>query len=133
MTNFEDMLKGLTGDQDSPPPQVELPSDEELDDHARYDRATFLFETKDYLRAAELLEPLVEAEPGNAQVQLLLARSYFASARLGRAETLLRSMLERWPSDAYAHLMLARTLQRSGRAEEGAPHLKIAEAMGLEA
>ena len=42
-------------------------------------------------------------------------------------------MVERWPSDAYAHLLLARTLQRAGRAEEGAPHLKIAEAMGLDA
>ncbi|OLT18814.1 hypothetical protein BJF86_00775 [Serinicoccus sp. CNJ-927] len=111
---------------------MSLPSDEQLDDHARYDRATFAFETKDYLRAAALLEPLAQADPGNAEVRLLLARSYYHSARLGPAETELRAMVERWPSDAYAHLVLARTLQRAGRAEEGAPHLKMAEAMGLD-
>lgn len=111
---------------------IGLPDDSDLDDHARYDRATFAFETKAYTRAADLLEPLAQANPGNAEVALLLARSYYHSARLGRAEELLRTMVERWPSDAYAHLLLARTLQRAGRAEEGAPHLKIAEAMGLD-
>lgn len=121
MADFEDMLAG-----------VGLPDDSELDDHARYDRATFAFETKDYVRAATLLEPLAQAEPGNAELRLLLARSYYHAARLGKAETELRAMVERWPSDAYAHLMLARTLQRAGRAQEGAPHLKIAEAMGLD-
>lgn len=129
MSDFEEMLRGL-GQGDGP---VGIPDDGDLDDHARYDRATFLFETKSYSRAAALLEPLVEAEPHNAEVQLLLARSYYYAAALGRAEEVLRSMIERWPSDAYAHLMLARTLQRAGRAQEGAPHLKIAEAMGLDA
>lgn len=112
---------------------IQLPDDPELDDHARYDRATFAFETKNYLRAADLLEPLAESEPGNSQVLLLLARSYYHAARLGRAEQVCRAIIERWPSEAYAHLLLARTLQRSGRAQEGAGHLKIAEAMGLEA
>lgn len=130
MSDFEDMLRGRGTPEGLPP--VGLPSDEELDDHARYDRATFLFETKSYGRAAALLEPLVEANPDNAEVTLLLARSFYHAAALGRAESVLRGMLERWPSDAYAHLLLARTLQRAGRAEEGAPHLKIAEAMGLD-
>lgn len=112
---------------------IQLPDDQHLDDHARYDRATFAFETKDYGQAAELLEPLVQAEPANSAIALLLARSYYHAARLGKAEQLTRTILERWPSEAYAHLLLARTLQRAGRAEEGARHLKIAEAMGLEA
>lgn len=111
---------------------IELPDDAELDDHARYDRATFAFETKDYGRAADLLEPLAQADPHNAEVLLLLARSYYYAARLGPAEQTARTMVERWPSDAYAHLLLARTLQRAGRAEEGARHLKLAEAMGLD-
>lgn len=132
MSDFEDMLRGGGGAPEGVP-GIGLPADEELDDHARYDRATFLFETKSYGRAADLLEPLVAANPHNAEVTLLLARSYYHSAALGRAETVLRGLLERWPSDAYAHLLLARTLQRAGRAEEGAPHLKIAEAMGLDA
>lgn len=97
----------------------------------RYDRATFAFEAKDYTRAAGLLEPLVQAEPHQAGIQVLLARCYFHSAQLGRAETLLRSIVERWPDEAYAHLVLARTLQRAGRAEEGRVHLMLAEAMGL--
>lgn len=130
--NFEDRLAGLTGTPSSELPPIGLPAEEDLDDHARYDRATFAFETKNYGRAAELLEPLVEANPGNGEVALLLARSYYHSARLGPAEQLLRTMVERWPGDAYAHLLLARTLQRAGRAEEGAPYLKIAEAMGLD-
>lgn len=129
--DFEDRLVGLTGSDAALPP-IGLPDDEDLDDHARYDRATFAFETKNYVRAAALLEPLVEANPGNAEITLLLARSYYHSARLGPAEEILRVMVERWPSDGYAHLVLARTLQRAGRAEEGAPHLKIAEAMGLD-
>lgn len=131
MSDFEEMLRGV-GQTPEGMPQIGLPGDEELDDHARYDRATFLFETKSYHRAAELLEPLVATNPHNAEVTLLLARSYYHGARLGPAESLLREMLERWPSDAYAHLLLARTLQRAGRAQEGAPHLKIAEAMGLD-
>jgi predicted Zn-dependent protease len=132
MSDFEEIMRGIGG-QPEGAPAIGLPDDEALDDHARYDRATFLFETKSYGRAADLLEPLVAANPANAEVTLLLARSYYHSARLGRAESVLRVMLERWPSDAYAHLLLARTLQRAGRAGEGAPHLKIAEAMGLEA
>lgn len=133
MNDFEEMLKGLTGTPSAQLPPVALPEEAELDDHARYDRATFAFETKDYGRASALLEPLVEANPGNAEVALLLARSYYHSARLGPAEAVLRVMVSRWPGDAYAHLLLARTLQRDGRAEEGAPYLKIAEAMGLDA
>jgi predicted Zn-dependent protease len=96
-----------------------------------YDRATFLFETKDYSGAARLLQELVEAEPDKQELRLLLARSYYHSAQLGRAEEQLTVIVERWPSDAYAHLMLARTLQRAGRADEGKKHLLLAEAMGL--
>jgi predicted Zn-dependent protease len=136
MSDFDEMMRGMglgAGSEPGGMPQIGLPDDEELDDHARYDRATFLFETKSFHRAADLLEPLVDTNPHNAEVTLLLARSYYHGARLGRAETVLRLMVERWPTDAYAHLLLARTLQRAGRAEEGAPHLKIAEAMGLDA
>lgn len=114
-------------------PEIVLPPDEDLDDHARFDRATFLVETKSYTRAAALLEPLAQTNPGNTAVLLLLARAHYHSAALGKAETVLRDLLERAPSDAYAHLLLARTLQRAGRAEEGSVHLRIAEAMGLEA
>lgn len=96
-----------------------------------YDRATFLFDNKEYVKAAELFAELVTEEPGYLESRIWLARSYFHSAQLRRAEEALRDVVERWPSEAYAHLMLARTLQRAGRAEEGKQHLKMAEAMGL--
>ena len=106
MSDFEEMLRGI-GQTPEGVPQIGLPDDEELDDHARYDRATFLFETKAYSRAVELLTPLVEDNPGNAEIRLLLARAHYHSASLGRAEEVLRGLLERWPTDAYAHLLLA--------------------------
>jgi len=96
-----------------------------------YDRATFLFENKEYGKAAELFAELVEEEPDQLGVRMWLARSYYHSAQLRRAEETLTTVVGRWPSEAYAHLLLARTLQRAGRAEEGRQHLKIAEAMGL--
>lgn len=102
-----------------------------IDPAERYDQATFAFDAKDYARAALLLEPLVEQGPGQHEVQILLARSYYHSAQLRRAEAVLRVVVERWPDDAYAHLVLARTLQRAGRAQEGRVHLLLAEAMGL--
>jgi hypothetical protein len=33
------------------------------------------------------------------------------------------------PADAYAHVLLGRTLQRLGRREEAAPHLRMGGAM----
>lgn len=96
-----------------------------------YDRATFLFENKQFTKAAELFETLIVEEPAQVELQIWLARAYYHSAQLGRAEELLSTVVARWPSEAYAHLLLARTLQRAGRAQEGRQHLLLAEAMGL--
>lgn len=99
---------------------------------ADYDRATWLFETKDYQGAAELLAPLAQESPDKHELRLLLARALYHSAQLGRAERELVALLERWPDDAYAHLLMSRTLQRAGRPLEARPHLRLAEAMGVE-
>lgn len=96
-----------------------------------YDRATFLFENKQFSKAAELFARLVEEEPDHLEARMWLARSYYHSAQLGRAEEVLTVVVGRWPTEAYAHLLLARTLQRAGRADEGRQHLLLAEAMGL--
>lgn len=103
----------------------------EQDLTSTYDRATFLFENKEFAKAAELFSQLVEEEPDHLQIRMWLARAYYHSAQLGRAEATLTEVVGRWPSEAYAHLLLARTLQRAGRAEEGKQHLLLAEAMGL--
>ncbi|MEU5164528.1 tetratricopeptide repeat protein [Streptomyces sp. NPDC020875] len=98
----------------------------------RWDRAQFFFDSKEYLTSARILRGLVEEEPEQLAARLLLARSYYHSARLGRAETELRAVLERNPAEYYARLMLGRTLERQGRAAEAAPHLRMAAAMGGE-
>ncbi|MFI5935853.1 tetratricopeptide repeat protein [Actinoplanes sp. NPDC051494] len=94
-----------------------------------YRRANFVFESGDPLGASRMLEPIVEAEPRNAAVRLLLARAYFNSAQLGNAEAQLRELIERDPSDHYAHHVLGRTLERAGRFSEALPHLRLAAAM----
>jgi Flp pilus assembly protein TadD len=94
-----------------------------------YRRATFFFESGDPLGASRLLEPIVEAEPHNTAVRLLLARAYFNSAQLKGAESQLRILVEHDPSDHYAHHVLGRTLERAGRFREALPHLRLAAAM----
>ena len=89
----------------------------------RYERARGLFEHGEYQAAAEALATLVDEsllEPplhGTTELRLLLARSYFHSAQLGRAETVVRAVLVEHPDEAYANLVLGRTLQRQGRPE----------------
>ncbi|MEV1071779.1 tetratricopeptide repeat protein [Micromonospora parva] len=96
---------------------------------ADYRRATMFFETGDPSGAARLLEPIIDAEPGNAAVRQLLARAYFQSAQLTRAEEHLRELIERDPSDHYAHHVLGRTLERLNRHNDALRHLRIAAAM----
>ncbi|MEV6164835.1 tetratricopeptide repeat protein [Streptomyces sp. NPDC052052] len=92
----------------------------------RWDRAQMFFEAKEYMTAARILEGLVEEEPEQVSLRLLLARTYYHSARLGRAETELRAVLERDPVEPYARLMLGRTLERQGRSAEATGHLRMA-------
>jgi predicted Zn-dependent protease len=96
---------------------------------ADYRRATMFFEAGDPSAAARLLEPIVDAEPGNAAVRQLLARAYFQSAQLNRAEEQLRELVDRDPSDHYAHHVLGRTLERLNRHTDALRHLRIAAAM----
>ena len=69
-----------------------------------------MFEHGEYQAAAEALATLVDEsalEPplhGTTELRLLLARSYFHSAQLGRAERVTRAILADVPDDAYANL-----------------------------
>ncbi|MEV1043920.1 tetratricopeptide repeat protein [Streptomyces sp. NPDC049916] len=94
----------------------------------RWDRAQLFFEAKEYLTAARILSGLVEEAPEQVAPRLLLARSYYHSARLGKAEGELRAVLDRDPVESYARLMLGRTLERQGRSDEATPHLRMAAA-----
>jgi thioredoxin-like negative regulator of GroEL len=94
-----------------------------------YQRAMLFVEAGDPIEASRILKPIVEAEPGNAEVRLQLALSYFASAQLRGAETQLRALIDRDPSDHYAQHLLGRTLERQNRPDEALPHLRLASAM----
>ncbi|MCD9899827.1 tetratricopeptide repeat protein [Streptomyces sp. MT29] len=94
----------------------------------RWDRAQMFFEAKEYLTAARILGGLVEEAPEQVAPRLLLARSFYHSARLGRAEEELREVWELDPVESYARLMLGRTLERQGRQAEAATQLRMAAA-----
>ncbi|MEV7566450.1 tetratricopeptide repeat protein [Streptomyces tanashiensis] len=95
----------------------------------RWDRAQLFFEAKEYGTAVRILRGLVAEHPEQTAQRLLLARAYYHSARLPQAEAELRAVLERDPVEHYARLMLGRTLERQGRPDEAAPHLRMAAAM----
>ncbi|MDT0494728.1 tetratricopeptide repeat protein [Kitasatospora albolonga] len=95
----------------------------------RWDRAQMFFEAKEYVTAARILGGLVEEAPEQVAPRLLLARSYYHSARLGPAEEALRAVLEIDPVESYARLMLGRTLERQGRRTEAATQLRMAAAL----
>ena len=90
-----------------------------------YRRGTLFFELEDYINAALILSAVLDEDPGNLSVRLLLARSYYHSAQLRRAEAELRRVLEQDPAEAYAHLLLGRTLQRQNRPDDAMPHLRM--------
>ncbi|MGC5565955.1 tetratricopeptide repeat protein [Streptomyces sp. FR-108] len=95
----------------------------------RWERARMFFDAKDYAASARVLDSLVEEVPQETGPRLLLARAYYHSAQLSRAEAELRVLVERDPVEHYARLMLGRTLQRQGRDDEAAPHLRLASAL----
>lgn len=98
----------------------------------RWERARMFFDARNYAGAARVLDGLVEEVPEQTGPRLLLARAYYHSAQLHRAEAELRLIVERDPVESYARLMLGRTLQRQGRHEEAATHLRIASALAGE-
>jgi predicted Zn-dependent protease len=79
--------------------------------------------------AARLLEPVVQAEPGNAAALELYARALSDSAQLERAETAFRQLVALQPDDGWAHFALARTLERQGK--DGGEHRRLAAALGF--
>jgi FMN reductase len=96
----------------------------------KWERARLLFESRDYIKAAELLADVAGEVPFQTDLRLLLARAYYHSAQLGKAEAQLRVIVDRDPVEHYAHLLLGRTLERQGRPEEAAPWLRLAAAFG---
>lgn len=120
-TPFEELLRAHTG----------LPADSL---HARWLRGQELFAARAYREAAVLLHDLLE-EAGNmghemTDARLLLARAYFHSAQLDRTVETATALLAVDPTEGYAHLLAGRALQRQGRHDEAAPHLRLATLLG---
>ncbi|MEW2491851.1 DsbA family protein [Streptomyces sp. NPDC048411] len=91
-----------------------------------------LLQQRDPLGALTLLRPLLDHHGDDLNVRQLAARGYFHSAQLSQAHKVLRRLVEDCPDDSYTRLMLGRTLQRLGRGDEAAVHLKMAAAMSPE-
>jgi Flp pilus assembly protein TadD len=105
------------------------PSD---DLHSEYLRAELFLGSGQPAEAAQILEPVVAGHPGHEAALELLARSYFASAQLGRAEAALRRLVELAPANGWARRALARTLERQSRRAEAVPHHRMADALGAD-
>lgn len=102
----------------------------------RLEWARSLFDHGDFSAAAKALAELVDETAsdqtlhGTTDLRLLLARSYFGSAQLGRAEAVLRGLVDDAPDDGYVQLLLGRTLQRQSRHDDARHHLALAEVLG---
>jgi len=101
------------------------------DPYEAYRRAQDFFEAGRPDVAADLLIPVLAAEPANVAALELLARAYLGSAQLARAEHALRRLVDLAPADAWARFALARALERRSLVEEAASHRRIAAALGL--
>jgi predicted Zn-dependent protease len=104
-----------------------------LDPDEVYDafaRAQLFFDAGRPADAALMLDQVVTAAPESTAALELWARALYASAQLGRAQRALEELVTRRPDDGWARLALGRTLQRQGRADEGARHLRVAAALG---
>ncbi|WP_214408506.1 tetratricopeptide repeat protein [Sphaerisporangium fuscum] len=94
-----------------------------------YERGSLFFDAQDYIGASRILADVVAEAPDHVGARLLLARSYYHSAQLGRAEAELREVLRRAPTEEYACLLLGRTLQRQSRHRDAEPYLRLHAAM----
>lgn len=102
----------------------------ETDLHSEFQRADLFLAMGQPAEAARVLEGVLAAEPDDQATMELLARSYFASAQLGRAEQQLTRLVELAPANGWARRALARTLERQSRADDAAVHHRVADALG---
>lgn len=79
--------------------------------------------------ALALIEPALEAEPGNYGLRSLRAWAYLLRAQLQKAEAELRGLVEENPSDDWVRHALARSLERQSRFADALPHARLAAAM----
>jgi tetratricopeptide (TPR) repeat protein len=98
-----------------------------------YQQAWALIEASAPLKAIEILDPAVEAQPESTSLRTLRAWAYFKSAQLQRAEDDLVVLVERAPTDLWARFALGRVLERQSRYADALPHLRLAAVMSGDA
>jgi Flp pilus assembly protein TadD len=98
-----------------------------------YREATRLLGARRVREAAVVAEELSRVEPDARSVLELLARVYFAAARLEKAAEAFGRLVESDPADVYARIGLARSLQRLSRHDEAAVHARVAAALSPDA
>jgi tetratricopeptide (TPR) repeat protein len=98
-----------------------------------YQQAWALIEASAPLKAIEILDPAVEAEPESTSLRTLRAWAYFKSAQLQRAEDDLVVLVEQAPTDLWARFALGRVLERQSRYADALPHLRLAAVMSGDA
>ena len=84
----------------------------------------------DNAQATVALEKAKRREPGKASIREALGIAYFRIRRWKEAEEEFRALVEIAPADHYGHYALGRALQKQGRSDEAARHLKLARALG---
>lgn len=94
-------------------------------DGLRWAMAEERFAGREYVGAARLLVEIVESDPSNVSARLLLARSYFHSARLTKAYDECGVLLEQDPTEPYARLLMARTCERLSKTVEARAHRRL--------
>jgi Flp pilus assembly protein TadD len=82
-----------------------------------------------HAQAAIVLARAHRLEPGRGSILEPLGRAYFMSGQLDRAIETFEALLAVDPSSHYGHYALGRALVRSGRADEGRTHLRLAVAL----
>lgn len=98
-----------------------------------YQQAWALIEASAPLKAIEILDPAIEAEPASASLRTLRAWAYFKSAQLQRAEADLVLLVETSPTDVWARFALGRVLERQSKYADALPHLRLAAVMSGDA
>ena len=98
-----------------------------------YQQAWTLIEASAPLKAIEILDPAIEAEPASASLRTLRAWAYFKSAQLHRAEADLQLLVEDSPTDVWARFALGRVLERQSRYADALPHMRLAAVMSGDA
>ncbi len=81
---------------------------------------------EDFARAEELLREGLKADPGNRELNLLLAKVLFERGRLGAARELFDKLLKAGSDDVASLVVIAKCLDRLGQHERAVSHLQRA-------